>query len=132
MYLKLFLLFVPALGFVYVYNKLFAQNDFLNKPIIYSICGWSIIHVIVYFCLCVYFQAHSLRDFLFVFLMMFLWAGAEILCYWLYMRLSSSNVAKSHNSNDKDKVYANPYLPRLDDFIFNTIGVLIYYFFYLN
>ncbi len=132
MYLKLFLLFVPALVFIYVYNKLFTQNDFLNKRIIYNICGWNILHVIGFFCLCIYLQARSLRDFLFVFVMMFLWPGGEILCYWLYVKLRSSKVARSHHAHDKDKVYVNPYLPRLDDFIFNTIGVLMYYFFYLH
>ena len=27
---------------------------------------------------------------------------------------------------DKDVVYTNPYVPRVDDFLFNIIGVVIY------
>jgi hypothetical protein len=106
------------------YGQNYACKDILNKTLIsvYNLkgCIWNIIHIFVYFGLCVLINAKlNVFKHIIVFLIGLLW----------FFLAPYSN----YNNNPlicNDIVYSDTNIPRRDDIIFNIIGQLLYIFIY--
>ena len=122
------LCFIVFSIFIRIYNNKLKQNygnnyackDKLNKTLI-SFCNlkgccWNIIHIFIYFGLCLLINA-KLNTFkhIFVFLIGLL---------WFFLSPYSNKLNKPLKCNDT--VYYDTNIPRKDDIIFNSIGQVLY------
>jgi len=105
-----------------IYGKNYACKDIMNKTLIniYNLkgCIWNIIHIFIYFGLCLLINAKlNICKHLIVFLIGLLW-------YFLAPYSNNKNKPKKCNN----VVYLDTNIPRKDDIIFNSIGQLLYIF----
>tara|TARA_Y200000002_G_C22669341_1_gene659276 strand:+ start:596 stop:1006 length:411 start_codon:yes stop_codon:yes gene_type:complete len=127
-YLYLYLLFIPTLFFVYYYNKISFSEQILNKKIIWNICGWNILHVIAFFLICCFCKPTTIDDYLEIILFMIVWYLIEFATFYLNNKYKLVKINKKVIRKTNKMIYSNPYVPRVDDFIFNFSGILIYIF----
>lgn len=92
--------------------------DIFNKTIYnLKICGWNISHIIVFYMYCVILKPITFINHTTIFLIGVLW--------YILQHITSGN--SSGNIIDcPEVVYNNMIHPKLDDFIFNIAGQLIY------
>lgn len=127
-YLLIPLCFVFFSVFIKIYNntlkKKYGNNysckDIMNKTLfnIYNLkgCIWNIIHILIYFGLCVLINAKlNIYKHIIVFVIGLLW-------YFLAPYSNNKNSPKKCNN----VVYLDTNIPRKDDIIFNLIGQLCY------
>lgn len=103
------------------------NEDFANKTLItifnIPVCYWNIIHIIVYFILCLMVDARLCLDrHLFIFSIGLAW--------YLIVPMLTLPVEGFNNKNCNIS-YSNTKIPMLSDFIFNTIGQILYVIFYV-
>ena len=92
--------------------------DILNKPLLtLQICLWNISHIIVFIVYCIILRPKTIYDHLNIMLLGVIW---YLIQSW------SRNDTRGDTTKCPDVVYKNILYPRLDDFIYNTIGQLIY------
>ena len=127
-YLLIPLCFVFFSVFIKIYNNTlkkkygnnYACKDIMNKTLfnIYNLkgCIWNIIHILIYFGLCVLINAKlNIYKHIIVFVIGLLW-------YFLAPYSNNKNSPKKCNN----VVYLDTTIPRKDDIIFNLIGQLCY------
>jgi len=93
-------------------------GDIMNRTLFQMrFCIWNILHIIIFFGYCLIMKPVSA------------WDHAQIFAIgvvWYLMQY----VARSHTSGDTtscpDVAYDNMLMPRLDDFVYNSLGQLIY------
>jgi hypothetical protein len=131
-YLIVILCFIGFSIFIKLYNselkKKYGDNyackDILNKTLVSFFnlkgCIWNIIHIIIYFGLCVLINSKlNVFKHIIVFFIGLLW----------YFFAPYSN--KLNNPNKcVDTVYSDTNIPREDDILFNFSGQILYIFFY--
>lgn len=103
------------------------NEDFANKKLItifnIPVCYWNIIHIIVYFILCIMIDAGLCLDrHLFVFSIGMAW--------YIIVPMLTLSVEEFHKEKCNIS-YSNTKIPMLSDFIFNTIGQILYVIFYV-
>lgn len=124
-YPELYLLVLPTLWFVRVYNGLDTDSQRLNHRIIGNVCGWNLMHTVAFWCISSYLKPISFWNYSEI-------GGFMVAWYWIEKKFFSrihvggDNYTTDTSTSVQDIVYSNPYQPRLDDFIFNWLGVLIY------
>ena len=52
-FIYIYLLFIPNIIFVYLYNNQKNNNQTLNKKIGKNVCIWNLLHSLVFFILCI-------------------------------------------------------------------------------
>ena len=129
-YTKIYLLFIPTSIFVYIYNKIEPEKQLLNKTLFWKVCGWNILHSIAFFSICYYLKINQLEDIKELSIFMFVWYLTEEILFYLNKKLKIFNIAKELIQCKEKTVYCNPYTPRLDDFVYNYIGIGIYWYFF--
>ena len=98
--------------------------DPLNKKIIeLEICGWNLLHVLVYFILCLILNVRTIFGYMGVFLTGIVW-------YFLERRLFMKYSKNRTNKGSEDTVYDSISEPRPDDLVYNFIGIMIYMYRY--
>ena len=129
-FIYIYLLFIPNIIFVYLYNgqSTSITNIDLNNRIIENICIWNLLHSVVFFILCIILHPESIYDYINIIIVMILWFLFEYIVYEITKKL---NIVKINEKiiNNENGVYNNPYIPRYDDFVFNIIGVILYFIF---
>ena len=74
----IFAAFVPTLCFIHMYNGPTGGGDsLLNKRIAGNVCGWSLVHVAVYWAVAAVVGVRSVADVALVFGIMVLWYAIE-------------------------------------------------------
>lgn len=116
----MFFLLFPSLVIMYIINRNKKLTNFLNKKIIYNICGWNISHIIAHFILSVFIVIDSKIKFLYIIIFDICWYLLEYLSYIIIHN------NKTNRNKSKEQVYENVYKPRLDDFVFNFLGIYLY------
>jgi len=107
------------------YGNNYACKDVLNKILLSFLtlkgCIWNLMHIFIYFGLCVLINA-KLNVFKHVIVF-------TIGLLWFFLAPYSNN----NNNPDKcnDVVYIDTNIPREDDIIFNFLGQIIYIILYL-
>ena len=129
-YIYVYLLFIPNIIFVYLnnckkYNNITGGGSILNERIYKNICIWNLLHAILYFILCSILQLENIYDYINICIVMILWFLFEYIVYKLNEKLDIVKINKNI-INNLNGVYDNPYIPRYDDFVFNTIGMIFY------
>ena len=104
------------------YGNNYACKDLLNHKIIsiYKLngCIWNIIHIFIYFLLCILFNAKKIYyKHILIFFIGLLW----------YFLAPYSNYNNNPNKC-QNTVYSDTNIPRQDDIIFNSLGQLVYIF----
>ena len=124
-FIYIYLLFIPNIIFVYLYNNQKNNNQTLNKKIGKNVCIWNLLHSLVFFILCIIIQPETIYDYINIIIVMILWFLFEYIVYEINKKL---NIIKINEKiiNNENGVYNNPYIPRYDDFVFNIIGVILY------
>ena len=138
-HLYLYLLFIPSILFVYLYNKLPQNNQVLNKKLLWNICGWNLAHSLCFFIICLFVFPTTLYDYIEIFIFMLVWFVFELFFYHMnskmniftinYHSICNHNKGKENNKC-KNQIYNNPYIPRFDDIIFNFIGIGLFTIYY--
>lgn len=106
------------------YGDDYACKDFLNKTLVSFFnlkgCIWNMIHIIIYFGLCVLINAKfNVFKHIIVFTIGLLW----------YFLAPYSTKLNNPNKCD-DIVYSDTNIPRQDDILFNLSGQILYIIFY--
>lgn len=124
-FIYIYILFIPTIIFVYLYNNQTNSNQTLNKKIGKNVCIWNLLHSLVFFILCIIIQLETIYDYINIIIVMILWFLFEYIVYKITKKL---NIVKINEKiiNNENGVYNNPYIPRYDDFVFNIIGVILY------
>ena len=125
-FIYIYLLFIPNIIFVYLYNNQKNNNQTLNKKIGKNVCIWNLLHSLVFFILCIIIQPETIYDYINIIIVMILWFLFEYIVYEINRK--KLNIIKINEKiiNNENGVYNNPYIPRYDDFVFNIIGVILY------
>ncbi len=123
---ELYLLFVPTIIFVYIYNAIPNDKQKLNKTIIGNICGWNLLHVFAFFTISYYINLNSFKKFVEIVIFMVAWYMMEEISYYINTKSKLIDIDINKLNCEKTKIYCNPYLPRLDDLVFNFIGIFLY------
>eukprot|EP00164_Ancoracysta_twista_P021530 GFYU01039173.1.p1 GENE.GFYU01039173.1~~GFYU01039173.1.p1 ORF type:complete len:132 (+),score=18.09 GFYU01039173.1:167-562(+) len=118
-YPELYLLPWPTLWFVHFYNEK-ADSQMLNRQIIGNVCGWNLLHVLAFWVLSLYLGPQSYGEFAEIGLFMVAWYCIESYTF------RSTAPAQRSGQDKYNTVYENQYQPRLDDFVFNSVGVILY------
>ena len=93
-------------------------NDILNHTIFQMrIFVWNILHTVIFFVYCVIVKPVSIIDHIEVF-------GIGII--WFMLEYTTSMYTHGNTSSCPDVSYENIFTPRLDDFIYNILGQVIY------
>ena len=109
------------------------ENDPANKTLFsflnISVCFWNIIHIFVYFMLCIIIDARLCVDrHLLVFIIGVFW--------YLIVPMLALPVEgiKKEDKNVRGSLisYSDTRIPMLSDFIFNTLGQILYIIVYIN
>ena len=102
------------------------DQDPLNKKIIeLEVCGWNLLHVFVYFMLCLILNVRTIFGYMGVFLTGIVWYFLERMLFMKY--------SKNHTNNgSEDTVYDSISDPRPDDLVYNFIGIMIRMYRYSN
>ena len=131
-YLIIILCFIGFSIFIKVYNNTLKQKygnkyackDMLNKTLVtfFNIkgCIWNIIHIIIYFGLCVLINAklNVLKHIIVL----------TIGLLWYFLAPYSNKLNRPYKCDDI--VYIDTNIPREDDILFNLSGQLLYILFY--
>ena len=128
LYIGIPLLQVIALFSIQTYSSWVASSsydvakecgDFLNQTLFeLRFCGWNILHIIVFFAYCVIIKKpQTLLDHAQVFAM-----GVV----WYLMEYAASYQTHGDTTSCPGVAYDNMLMPRLDDFIYNTLGQVLY------
>ena len=112
--------------FIYVYvswlKKIGEEHDILNRTLLeLDVCGWNLLHVIFYFMLCYILRVKSLLGYVVVFLVGIFWYFVEQVIFLHYRVPIGDNRHPNPNY-----VYHSISYPRVDDFVYNVIGILLY------
>ena len=116
----MFSLLFPSLVTVYIINRNKKLTNLLNKVIIYNICGWNISHIIAHYILCVSIVLDNKSKLRNIVIFDICWYLLEYLSY----KITHKN--KINRNKTKEQIYENVYKPRLDDFVFNFLGIYLY------
>ena len=107
------------------YGSQFSQkecNDPLNKTIFkLRFSFWNISHIFVFFIYCLILKPVTFQDHLKIFMIGVVWYLIQFIVHY-------------HSKKYKQKcnhsvAYENLYTPRLDDFVYNILGQIIYILF---
>ena len=119
----LFNLILPGLITTYIINRNKKITNFLNKKIIFNICGWNISHIFFHYIICVLLRIDSKSELINIIIFDIYWFLFEYLSYIIIHHKKSK---KNKKNKSKNQVYKNVYKPRLDDFVFNFLGIYLY------
>ena len=91
-------------------------TNLLNKRIIFNICGWNISHILSHYIISSLLKLENMSQIGQIFILDLIWYLTE---YILYKKIK-------FNFKKSSGVYENVYKPRLDNFVFNFIGIYLY------
>jgi hypothetical protein len=94
-------------------------NDPLNKTLFklrFSI--WNMSHIIIFFIYCLIMKPVSFQDHFEIFMFGVVW--------YLMQYIINYNTDKYKKKCNHSVAYENIYKPRLDDFVYNTLGQILY------
>lgn len=95
-------------------------SDIFNKTLFtLKFCFWNISHIFIFFSYCVFLKPTSLRDHFFIFLIGVSWFTTQII-FAKYDEITNDITNCPHVS------YENILKPKLDDFIYNVLGQMLY------
>lgn len=100
-------------------------SDVFNKTLFrleLRLCLWNGVHIILFFFLCVILEPASLLDHVAIF-------GVGVAWFLLQMltnRIFPGGLEAPKGRNCPDVSYPNVMVPKLDDFVYNTLGQLCY------
>ena len=89
-----------------------------------NVCGWNILHTIAFFTLSYFIKLQTIEQLFELIIFMVAWFVFELITYNLVNKLSL--ISTGNHKCEEKKVYCNPYIPRLDDFAFNFLGIILY------
>lgn len=116
----LFFLLPISLLIVYTINRNDELTNFLNKKIIFNVCGWNISHIFSHYFISLFLKCDNKNKFKQILMFDISWFLLEYICF-IIIHKDKKIVKKQKNG-----VYENVYKPRLDDFIFNFLGIYLY------
>lgn len=125
-YILIILLQVVILFGVKVYSFWVASSskiskeceDILNRTLFeMRFCIWNIMHIIVFFVVCVIMKPYTLIDHMLIF---------AIGIIWYFVEYMSNYQTSGKTELCPDVAYDNILMPRFDDFIYNTLGQVFY------
>jgi hypothetical protein len=80
-------------------------------------CVWNILHIIIFFGYCVIMKPRTLQDHAQIF---------AIGVAWYLMQYIARRQTSGDTTSCPGVAYDNMLMPRLDDFIYNTLGQALY------
>jgi uncharacterized membrane protein YhaH (DUF805 family) len=93
-------------------------DDMLNRTLFeLRFCMWNIIHIFVTFAICVIMKPRNLGDHMLIF---------AIGVVWFFIEYVSNSETTGAAESCPEAVYDNMLMPRLDDFLYNTLGQVLY------
>jgi len=93
-------------------------GDILNRTLFeMRFCVWNILHIIIFFGYCFIMKPRTLQDHAQIF---------AIGVVWYSMQYLARYQTKGDTASCPDVAYDNMLMPRLDDFIYNTLGQVLY------
>ena len=98
-------------------------SDLLNQTIFtLKFCLWNVSHILIFFIYCIILRPRTFLEHFFIFMFGVSWFASQML-------LGSHNEYEGDISDCPHVVYENMLRPRFDDFIYNTLGQILYILF---
>ena len=122
------LFLIVLLVFVRIYGSL--QNhcsDEWNKTLLkieLRLCFWNAMHVLFFFGICVFLQPKSIVEHLIIFVIGVVWFTMQVIA----TKRLGGEVFLKDNQQCNDSSYSDILWPKLDDFIYNSLGQVIFLF----
>lgn len=122
------LFLIVLLVFVRIYGSLKNHcSDEWNKTLLkieLRLCFWNAMHVLFFLGICVFLQPKSIVEHLIIFVIGIVWFAMQVIAT---ERLGGEVFLKD-NQQCNDSSYSDILWPKLDDFVYNSFGQVIFLF----
>jgi hypothetical protein len=103
------------------------HTDILNKSLLtINVCGWNLLHVLFFYVVCYTFQVNTILDHIIVFFVGVVWFIFEKIMFYYNNKHINININTNNIDNNASDVYHPISNSRVDDFIFNAFGQILY------